>query len=942
MYKTTLKDEIDSWLKNLNAHGVADFLILVVETLDVKKTKNILPRSTVLDKIRSDFASKNEDRCISVLNPMKFEMKATESFRCLLQRIRFLMLSGYNRNITKYEELIRANRERRNQEKWNFINYFLLQEQLAFIFEMLGLHSEALVQYDELDAMFSQFVLNSVIGDKPSWIDVFGRQYQSFQGINLDKRVMFETRKLIIGQSVSLLQFRSYLFGRQCILLNNSSRPWEIAERLLPFLFSTLREMDVLKLEMAQGALACWEFVCALEVLKVCDEAAETDESNQCFQHCAEIWNLAKDKLYDLGKLCGLLPGCTPSSAQLHIVVQLSAGIGDTITSEDLTELEAKQYSLKAAAGGESSSRSRSPSATRIKKPPTERLKEALGSNHAFQKLYMELSELAISTYKHVSRLRSARLVGLDLGNFYCTLNEPQKAVVFFTDLLRELKAENWNFLASQSLLELASCYQKMNDLLSYTKTSCAIACCVELEILVRCFYFDEFLKSMKELKAREDVSNACVLEDHFQIMTMKILTDLPIVQDRTIELEVMLESKFPREVVVNKIAMAFEQFQTSKTLVDIGNDAITNPFAMGTKQPMTLQLAYKQDNSLESASVVCEQKGKPVRRSSSTRRKISPTLRHDFTNCVSIQNVSLQPGRNVVILSSKATRVGTWMFKQLSVQFDNMDFLSDGLPNKQKPFEVITKPASASLCFEHVLFAGIEQKLTLKVAAGSFVFPKEALIILKGSKSLKFKLLDDKESDFQKELNITLIDMTTFEERDITIETICDLPGRREDRPIEHSVDMTVPWSRSPIVVPLNFSPSITATCRLHTSGIKKFLQVIVKGVLDSELMLSDAEMKCSANGIELQNLNPKSQNEISIKKDLTISYLWEIQIEPLKTENELTVIQVNYNVQYALQQRPNVKRNYSCTFDVTDYATLFKIQAKVSIGFKLRNLIL
>jgi trafficking protein particle complex subunit 10 len=54
--------------------------------------------------------------------------------------------------------------------------------------------------------------------------------------------------------------------------------------------------------------------------------------------------------------------------------------------------------------------------------------------------------------------------VGLDLGNFYCLLNEPHKAVVFFTDLLRELKSENWHYLASQTLLELASCYRKMDD----------------------------------------------------------------------------------------------------------------------------------------------------------------------------------------------------------------------------------------------------------------------------------------------------------------------------------------------------------------------------------------------------------------------------------------------------------------------------------------------
>jgi len=31
---------------------------------------------------------------------------------------------------------------------------------------MLGIHDEALVQYDELDAMFTQFILNSQVGSK--------------------------------------------------------------------------------------------------------------------------------------------------------------------------------------------------------------------------------------------------------------------------------------------------------------------------------------------------------------------------------------------------------------------------------------------------------------------------------------------------------------------------------------------------------------------------------------------------------------------------------------------------------------------------------------------------------------------------------------------------------------------------------------------------------
>lgn len=560
-YKSTVKEEIDGWLKVLTSYGIVDWMILVVETIDVKKTKNILPRTTVLDKIRTDFASKHGDRCISVLNPMKFEMKATESYRCFLQRIRLLMLNGYNRNINKYEELIRANRETRNQDGWCFVKYFLLQEELAFVLEMLGLHSEALIQYDELDAMFSQFILNSVFGEKPKWLKIFQKPFSSFHGITMNnRRMMKEVRMKIQEKSITLLEFRSYMFERQSIILNAAGKTSEIAERLLPFLFSTLSELDALKIEMIDGALDCWEFVCALEVLDVCETAIETKDTDDIFKHSAPIWNLAKDKLYELGKLCGLLPGSTPTSAQLHIVVQLSAGMGDGAEDNHLLRLDNKAKEEQRAV---------SPN-RRPKRSATDRLKEALGSNLSFQKLYLELCELTISTNKHVSRLRSARLIGLDLGNFYCNLSEPNKAVGFFTDLMRELKRENWHYLASQTLLELANCYRKMDDMLAYTKTCAAISCSTELETLVRRYYFDEFMKSIRVIGSQLGVidansgdpnqsSNMTSLEDHFKIVDIQLEQKGQIIQDTMFNVTLNIECNFPKEITANRISLSFE-----------------------------------------------------------------------------------------------------------------------------------------------------------------------------------------------------------------------------------------------------------------------------------------------------------------------------------------------------------------------------------------------
>ena len=38
---------------------------------------------------------------------------------------------------------------------------FNIQEELSFVFEMLGLYEEALIQYDEIDALLTQLVINS-------------------------------------------------------------------------------------------------------------------------------------------------------------------------------------------------------------------------------------------------------------------------------------------------------------------------------------------------------------------------------------------------------------------------------------------------------------------------------------------------------------------------------------------------------------------------------------------------------------------------------------------------------------------------------------------------------------------------------------------------------------------------------------------------------------
>lgn len=268
----------------------------------------------------------------------------------------------------------------------------------------------------------------------------------------------------------------------------------------------------------------------------------------------------------------------------------------------------------------------------------------------------------------------------------------------------------------------------------------------------------------------------------------------------------------------------------------------------------------------------------------------------------------------------------------------DKLEFLSESLPSKTRPFEITTKAASAVLNFKN-LIAGIEQPVTLIVSSGSFIFPPEANVILKCSKYLKIRQAlnhedqNDEDRSYKTEISIKLINMKPFQERCIPLLVICDLPIQRDEKQIDQKITLQCPWSRPDIQIPLSFMPAMTASCRLHSSGTRKFLQVIVKG-LESQLLLTNVGMTCDYKGVNLKDNNPKSQSDIMCYKGLTVSYLWEIEVEPLKAECELSVIKVNFHLDYSHVQDDKVssiRKQFQCKFDVTDYTTLFRIQAKI-----------
>lgn len=91
-----------------------------------------------------------------------------------------------------------------------------------------------------------------------------------------------------------------------------------------------------------------------------------------------------------------------------------------------------------------------------------------------------------MGTFKHVGRLRMARLVGKEVASFYLLLGETQKAAAFLGDAVRTFESDGWHELAAQTQLCLADCHKEAKDTRKYIKACAAVSAALEMDTLIR------------------------------------------------------------------------------------------------------------------------------------------------------------------------------------------------------------------------------------------------------------------------------------------------------------------------------------------------------------------------------------------------------------------------------------------------------------------------
>lgn len=138
----------------------------------------------IYNKLSSDFyIEKSGDRSVMIntglANTQHNKHGSNNSFDDFLTRIRDGVVSSFQQRCTLYDVDIRRLDSLRGSPQLDFQQLFLVKESLALMYQMMQLPSEALVQYEELEALLA-FVPSGFLPDT-SWPWMIPELYKSSQ-----------------------------------------------------------------------------------------------------------------------------------------------------------------------------------------------------------------------------------------------------------------------------------------------------------------------------------------------------------------------------------------------------------------------------------------------------------------------------------------------------------------------------------------------------------------------------------------------------------------------------------------------------------------------------------------------------------------------------------------------------------------------------------------
>ncbi|CAL5046734.1 unnamed protein product [Urochloa decumbens] len=295
-FKTILKPR----LKLIVQNDEREWFIVFVSKAHPSNDQATKMAKKVYARLEADFNTKKRERCC------KYDLHGpdAEFWDDFDSKMVDCIRNTLDRRVQFYEEEIRRLSEQRFTPIWNFCNFFILKESLAFMFEMSNLHEDSLREYDELELCYSESVASP-------------GKHREFGGLDTgdDQAALlnpgFKALTQIVQDDVFReFEFRQYIFACQAKLLFKLSRPVEVASRGHAFVIGFSKTLALHENSLPFCFREVWVITACLGLIKSTTSrydggAVSIDSEKEFYRLQGDLYSLCRIKFMRLAYLIG-------------------------------------------------------------------------------------------------------------------------------------------------------------------------------------------------------------------------------------------------------------------------------------------------------------------------------------------------------------------------------------------------------------------------------------------------------------------------------------------------------------------------------------------------------------------------------------------------------------------------------------------------------------
>lgn len=295
-FKTILKPR----LKLIVQNDEKEWFIVFVSRAHPSNDNAVKMAKKVYAKLEVDFSSKKRERCC------KYDIHGPEAifWDDLESKIMECVRNTLDRRVQFYEDEIRKLTEQRFMPVWNFCNFFILKESLAFMFEMAHLYEDALREYDELELCYLETV------NMPGKQREFGGVDHGDDWAALLNPENKPLTQIVQDDSFREFEFRQYLFAYQSKLLFKLNRPFEVASRGHSFIIGFSKALTLHENMLPFCMREVWVITACLAIINATaspnyDGLVASDIEKEFYRLKGDLYSLCRVKFMRLAYLIG-------------------------------------------------------------------------------------------------------------------------------------------------------------------------------------------------------------------------------------------------------------------------------------------------------------------------------------------------------------------------------------------------------------------------------------------------------------------------------------------------------------------------------------------------------------------------------------------------------------------------------------------------------------